>query len=273
MISDSIGKKRYRLSKGSLFKYGIGLTWLMIAIISINHLTTKWPGLSFNLPGLGALFLFAICVTVTFLGKDHWKPTLLVFCTFLLIGFICGPFLEPLGDPLDHLVNIKDGLTKESLQISKVNRGLWHYAMSGFLLKPFQAWLGPLRGLDLLHGLYCGLLTVCIFLVGICAKLPRKWAFFGCVVAFVFFGFREFSYFSYYSFGPSFSSLMLFWLWIAACFFHHGLGSYTLSLLAALLLTPILITNHIQEAIFLWFAFGIFTLFSLTGLISKLNLQ
>ena len=254
-----------------LLEYVICITWLTIAIISVNHMILKWHWLAFNLPILGALYFSAFCMTFVYLCKDNWRPALLVFGTFLLIGLICGPFLEPLGDPLDHLGNIHDGLTKNSAEIYKYNRGLWHYAMSGFLLKPFQAWIGPLRGLDLLHGLYCGLLTACIFLVGIRCQASRNWAFFSCIVAFSFFGSRQFSYLSYYSFAPSSSSLMLFWIWVAVYFFTHDLKNYINGLLAALIFTPILLTNHIQEAVFLWFTVGVYTLYCATRMMAKMK--
>ena len=73
------------------------------------------------------------------------------------------------------------------------------------------------------------------------------------MITYLFMGTNRFSFFSYYSLADSSSSLLIYWMWIAAFFFTESKSyRHLLSAVAAtLVLTPILYVNHIQEAIFL----------------------
>ena len=177
---------------------------------------------------------------------------------FFCLGYYLGPYLEPPADPLHHLKRTYEGCEKRSNQIQypKKNEGLWHYSMSSNILCFPNQSSSPrttLTRIDLLHGFYWGLLMVGLFVLSKSAGLPDRWAFLSCLIAFLFFGTNRFSYFSYYSMAPSFSSLLMYWLWTATFFFINSWKAILLGLVMAVISLPILWVNHFQEAAFMGF--------------------
>lgn len=232
------------------------LLWIFISIVSINHITIKSELLTFSCPILGCIFLIALLSIIIRFAIPHIRPVLIIFGVFFCANLISGPYLEPPGDPFDHIKYSYEYFEKVSNEIPKTNRGLWVYGMSGLLLRTLASssdgdW--RLAGIRIIHGFYCGLLAVCIFLISTYAGLPNKWAFIGCLIAFCFFGTNRFSYFSYYSFSPSFFAMMMYWLWVIAFFFHlkDSWKHFTFALLISILMLPILVVNHVQETFFL----------------------
>jgi len=121
-----------------------------------------------------------------------------------------------------------------------------------------------LKRIDLLHGLYWGLLMVGLFILSKSAGLPNRWAFMSIIIAFLFFGTNRFSYFSYYSMAPSFSSILMYWLWTATFFFKKSWKDILLGLLMAVISIPILYTNHIQEVAFVLFIASIWLIWNIS---------
>lgn len=201
-----------------------------------------------------------------FLPNDNfpWIPILeRVVCSilsFFLLGYCVGPFLEPPGDPLDHLRNTYSTCGKTTDELRQTNKGLWQYSMAGNILchEPYSvAPRDVLHRIDIANGAFWATSASILFVVGVRAGLPAGWAFLSVCLAFLFMGTNRFSYFSYYSFAPSLSSLWVFWLWIAAFFFKKERRYLLPGILTAGLSLCILSVNHIQEAIFLSLICGI----------------
>jgi hypothetical protein len=238
----------------------IFILWSFLALISLNHLYRFWDGLVFSTFFLGVLGWITIFITLIYLSKQFIKQSLLIFLIFFCIGYFLGPYLEPPGDPIDHLKRTYSYCDKSSNRLSKKNRGLWHFSMSTNFLCSSEKSTSPeitLRRIDLLHGVYWGILTVGLFILSKSVGLPDRWAFLSCLIAFLFFGTNRFSYFSYYSLAPSFTSLLLYWLWTATYFFKKNWKDLFYGLLLALISLPILIVNHMQEAVFMGFIVSI----------------
>lgn len=236
----------------------IFILWSFLALISLNHLYRFWDGLLFSTFFLGVLGWITIFITLVYLSKQFIKQSLLIFLIFFCIGYFLGPYLEPPGDPLHHLKRAYEACDKRSNQIEypRKNEGLWHYSMSSNLLCSVKESTSPeviLRRIDILHGVYWGILTVGLFILSKSVGLPAHWAFLSCLIAFLFFGTNRFSYFSYYSLAPSFISLLIYWLWTAAYFFKKNWKDILYGLLLAMISLPILIVNHMQEAVFMAF--------------------
>ena len=232
------------------------LLWSFLSLISLHHLYPFWNGLVFSTFFLGMIGWVTIFITIAFLSRRFIKQGLLIFFIFFCLGYCLGPYLEPPADPLDHLKQTYSFCDKKADQIPKKNRGFWHYSMSStFLCSSTQSTCpeAVLRKIDIMHGVYWGLLMVGLFIVSKSAGLPNRWAFASSLIAFLFFGTNRFSYFSYYSLAPSFSSLLLYWIWISIFFFKRSWKAIALGLAMALISLPILIANHAQEAVFIGF--------------------
>jgi hypothetical protein len=196
---------------------------------------------------------------------------LIVFTCIFTIGVITGPFLEPPSDPIDHLLKTKKICDQDSLSKVGKNKGYWHYSLNSvFLYRPSSGPIDPeavLLKIDLLHGLYCGLLAASLFILAQAAGLPSRWSFFSVLCCFLFFGTNRFSYFSYYSFGPSFTSMAIYWLWTALFFFRKRMIDVLWGGIAGLVILPILWMNHYQEAAFLLIIMSIYLFVNVFGFI------
>jgi len=249
--------------------------WGLMALVSGNHLVPFWDVLQLPVSVTGYLAWSTFAVTTIFLGYRHWKVLVTVFLLFFLFGYKVGPFLEPPGDPLDHLRNTYATCGKTTNELKQTNKGLWQYSMVGNILCHESDTLAPkdvMQRIDSANGVFWASSASILFVVGIRSGLPAGWALFSVCIAFLFMGTNRFSYFSYYSFAPSISSLWIFWLWIAAFFFKKQ-GRYLLpGIVAAGLSLPVLIVNHIQEAVFIPLVCGVWVaFFVLRTVVSKLS--
>ncbi len=254
-------KKFQSIDIHSFFKIILLLFTSLIAIttslISINHLfplvntsliTSQHLGI------LGGIGIFSALIVV---GYAYLKEIFLIWFIFLTIGALSGPFLEPPADPLHHLEQIQDHCEKKINEIPQVNRGLWHYSIASALICQNQNNNSDarsyIRRIEVAHSVIFTFLLSCIFVMAREVGLKTRWAFFSCLIALLFFGTNRFSYFSYYSFAPSAFSISIYWLWATSFFMKMSLRSFLPGFLSILIVLPILITNHLQEAVFIIF--------------------
>jgi len=227
--------------------------WILLSLISLNHLFPFFKYFIVSTTVLGGLGWLTLTITIVFVAQNNLKQCLLVFIAFACLGYYIGPYLEPPVDPLEHLTRTYKVCEKNSDQFRRSNRGLWQYSMSGVILcsSKYRNATTMLRKIDVLHGLYCGLGVVVLFLLGRYAGFLNHWAFLSSLICFLFFGTNRFGYFSYYTLAASFSSMLIFWLWVTFFFFRKS-GKYLfIGLFTAILGLPILWVNHQQEAVFL----------------------
>jgi hypothetical protein len=256
----------------------LGCLWLILSLISINHIFKLIPVPYLSVTGVGYLGWGVIILTLIMLSRGFRRNALTVFVLFFSFGVWFGPFLEPPADPLEHLrrthsfcdVQIDNLPTyfdiPTEVELPTNNKGLWHYSMSGIFLCSDQEKIQAeqmLRRINILHGMYLGILSVGMFILAKSTGMPGRWAFFSCLISFLFFGTNRFSYFSYYSLAPTFTSLFLYWLWTAIFFFRKSFMALTSGVLFGLLLIPILWVNHIQEVFLLSFLLGCWVLLNL----------
>jgi hypothetical protein len=227
--------------------------WGMLALISVGQLLQSVNGFDIKTSTFGALGWLTLFSSIALLARKSAKIVLLVFLTFFSLGYFIGPYLEPPSDPLGHLIKTNQFCEKRISQVSNRNSGLLHYSMSASILcseNPAKSQRSRLIRINFLHGLYWGGIFAVLFLVAISAGLSGKWALLSCLIAFLFLGTNRFSYFSYYSFAPSFTSILVYWLWIAAFFFKRKLRFILIGSTFAILCLPVLVANHLQEAVF-----------------------
>ncbi len=232
--------------------------WLAILLISLNRLHPFWPLLESCSTGIaGILGWCAFVGTIFVLGKGHLREIAALSLVFFLLGTILGSYLEPPADPLEHLRRIHEEVAGKTVHdVRKTNRGLWHYSMASLVIRHPTTPVVPeemLLRIRMASGLFWALGVAILYLLGMAAGLPPRWAFLSVVICFLFLGTDRFSYFRYYSLAPSFTSLMLYWLWTALFFFKTRFREMALGIASALLLVPILWVNHRQEAVFLVF--------------------
>ncbi|RJP74836.1 MAG: hypothetical protein C4522_22250 [Desulfobacteraceae bacterium] len=242
---------------------------LVISAISFDFLFAIFDGFSPSTDFVGILG-WAGCISAIFaLGRKNIRHIVFLFIVFFLIGFYTGPFLEPPSDPINHLHRthqINNQSIKELYQKDTrfgLNLGIWHYSMMSCILHSSDREETPgkiLRDIHILHGLFLGLIVCSLFLLGKFTGLPNRWAVFSCFTAILFFGTNLFSFFRYYSFGPTFTSIMIFWLWTGRFFFSDDQKSIWTGMLSGFLLFPILLVNHSQEAAFLAIAMTLWIL-------------
>lgn len=240
-----------------------GIFWLILSTISFLHFFEIWQFPSITTSLIGILGWICFTVTIAALAANELKSVVFVFVVFFLAGCMAGPFLEPPGDPLDHLRITHTYCGKGLDDIQSKNKGLLQYSMNGMLVCPARSSGNPeivLKAINGLNGLYWGGAASILYLVGSAAGLSFRWSLFSVLVAFLFMGTNRFSYFSYYSFAPSFSSLWLYWLWIAFFFFKKDMKCLWSGLVTAVLILPVILVNHIQEAVFLGLLVGIWLL-------------
>ena len=232
------------------------LFWSFLALISLNHLYPFWGGLVFSTFLLGVIGWITIFITIGFLSRRFIKQVLFIFMVFFCIGYYLGPYLEPPADSLDHLKKTYYFCKRNAKQIEKENYGFWHYSMSSVFLCSVKESTSPenvLTRIDVIHGVYWGLLMVGLFILSKSAGMPDQWAFFSSLIAFLFFGTNRFSYFSYYTMAPSFSSILMYWIWMSVFFFKRSWKTILLGLVMVAISLPILWVNHIEEAVFIGF--------------------
>jgi hypothetical protein len=234
----------------------IFLLWILMSLISLNHLFGGLDILTISTKSLGILAWISIGLTSIFLSRAYWKQVLIVFCLFFFIGYLKGPYLEPPADPLYHAQQANLFCGKESGQIERKNKGLLHYSMASVFICGSQDAQDPekiLKRFDLAHGCFIGIALVVLFIIAKSACLSDRWAFMSILIAFLFLGTNRFSFFSHYSLAPSCSSLLIYWLWIAAFFFRRTRNYIYIGLVMSVICLPVLIVNHLQEAFFIVF--------------------
>ena len=233
--------------------------WLAISLISINHIYPFFVFFS-HLSGqlLGWLGWFTAVLAVVVYGRGHLVEITSLAVSFFLLGTLLGSFLEPPADPLEHLRRIHEcscGKTVED--IPRSNRGLWQYSMAGTVLcvrdreKIVPA--AMLHRINIVNGMFWALGSSVLFILGMKAGLPVRWSLFSVLTCFLFFGTNRFSYFRYYSLAPTFTSLCIYWFWIALFFFRKKARDIVSGLVIALSALPVIWVNHNQEAVFLFF--------------------
>lgn len=245
------------------------LLWCAVSLISINHLYPLFNSLKFTATFIGLLGWLTISSSLIYLSRGFWHQTFLVFLLFLCFGYWSGPFLEPPSDPLEHLKRIHSICNEDSGEILQVNSGFWHYSMAGTVICSDSENTNPdtkLRRIDATHGLFLGLLMSGLFILARYAGLTLRWAFFSCLVAFLFMGTNRFSYFTYYSLAPSYTSMLICWLWTAFFFFRSDRKALVVGTLVAMLSLPFLWVNHRQEAVFIGLLVSVWILLNVYSL-------
>ncbi len=243
----------------NVFRGALLVSWLLLSLISFNHLYPFSPFLS-QLPTgfVGGLGWCTAFFAIVFCGRKHLRELFVLSLAFFIMGFVLGPFLEPPADPLEHLRRVHElscGKTVE--QMPRENRGVWQYSMMGAVLCTDGTPVQPekmIRKIDITNGLFWALGSTVLLILGLQAGLPVRWAFFSVVTCFLFLGTNRFSYFRYYSLAPSFTSLCIYWLWVALFFFRKKARDIVKGLGMAISALPVIWVNHNQEAVFLAFA-------------------
>jgi hypothetical protein len=236
------------------------ISWFLAAIISINHLHPFFSGFStLSTKFLGVLGWFIALLSSIVFAKKYERHILATGILFFLLGFYIGPFLEPPADPLEHLRRIHEWTCDKTVEeLPRSNRGIWQYSMAGTVLCVEEGkTVVPttmLRRINIVNGMFWALGSSVLFILGIQAGLPVRWAFLSVVTCFLFFGTNRFNYFRYYSLTPSFTSLCIYWFWIALFFFRKKAKDIIKGLGVAASALPVIWVNHNQEAVFLAFA-------------------
>ena len=243
---------------GKWGKLPLLFAWAMVVLISLNHLYPVVPFLS-RLPTLflGLLGWGTALLSVLYFGNRYLLVVAIVSLAAFCLGFFGGSYLDPPADPLEHLRRVHEwSCGKPAESIPRSNRGLWHYSMLTPLLCMDTAAVDPDNAFFRIHlangllwALACSVVSIC----GIQLGLPLRWALFSMCICFLFFGTNRFSYFRYYSMAPSFTSIMIYWLWAAVFFVRTSPRCMAKGMLTAVALVPVLWVNHNQEAIFLVF--------------------
>ncbi len=233
--------------------------WFFASVISLNHLHPFFSCLStMPIQYVGLLgWVTALLACIVF-AKGYERQVFAVGIIFFLLGFRIGPFLEPPADPLEHLRRIHEETCNKTIEeLPRSNRGLWHYSMAGIVLCGGEGKLvvpeTMLQRINIVNGMFWALGSSVLFILGVGAGLPMRWAFLSVVTCFLFFGTNRFNYFRYYSLAPSFTSLCIYWFWIALFFFRKRAADIIKGLAVALSALPILWVNHNQEVVFLVF--------------------
>ncbi len=266
-----------RWQKAPMIAGGILIFLLfLLMLISVNRLFPFCRLLTLSSTVVGCLGWLAAAAALGLAAWDFPGRVALLFLLFFTFAWWRGPYLEPPADPIEHLNRIYDCCGQDSDRIRRAERGstqrnsigLWHYSMAAVLLcnqgESGADPTGILHRIDLAHALFVGLVGVALLLTAKAAGLPDQWAFLSCVIAFFFMGTNRFAYFSYYSLAPTFTSILLYWLWIARFFFRSGKRETILGLSVASLMLPVIWVNHRQEAGFLglvilaWLAVNIY---------------
>lgn len=256
-------------------RYAFVVFFILTFFISVQYQYGIFGNVDIPVYILSVVGWATVLLVFPLLSRGFFREVLLVFSLFFLVGFTFGPFLEPPSDPLEHLRRINAACEStmgnwlpRRIQGDLSNSvGLWHYSMSSSIVCGnifYDSAELKLVRIHLLHGMLLGVLISAIYLLGKRACLTSRWAFFGCLTAFLFMGTNSYSYFRYYSFSPGYTSILFCWLWVAGFFFKNRLRDALLGGVVALAGSVILWSNHSQEAVFLFLIF-------FSGLLANLN--
>ena len=246
------------------------ITALLVAVmagISLLYITTPRNHFAFNIYWLGWIGWITLAISTLCISLQYKRECFLIFLLFFLFGFFSKAYLEPASDQIDHLYRTHERC-RDIDTGERLNRGLWHYSMNSLLLcernKKVITAEKKLFYIDILHSLYISFSTTILYSLSRKTGLPPRWSFFSIVTAIFFMGTDKFSYFRYYSFGPSFTSIFIYWIWISNFFFSRKRKTIYLGIMASIPLTIIMVVNHIQEAVFLIFILFIWITINLT---------
>lgn len=243
----------------------------IMAVISIVYIVTPRFHFTINQTVLGWLGWATLTTSSLYISLKYKKECLFIFLAFFIFGFFSKAYLEPASDQIDHLYrthekcrNIDNG--------TRLNTGLWQYGMNSVFLcegdKKLQLPEYKLFAIDILHGLYLGFASTILYTISRNAGLPAKWSLLSVIISAIFMGTNKFSYFRYYSYGPSFTSLCIYWIWISTFFFSNRRKMIFYGLAVSLPLFTIIAVNHIQEAVFLIFLLSFWIIINATEKIS-----
>ena len=241
-----------------------------MALISFVYMRTPRFHFTANQTILGWLGWATLATSTLYISLKYKKECFFVFLVFFIFGFFSKAYLEPSSDQLDHLHRTYENC-KNIDTGRRINYGLWQYNMNSLFLCEKEINYNPERKLfkiDILHALYLSFASTILYTISRNAGLPAKWSILSLIISILFMGTNKFSYFRYYSYGPSFTSLCIYWTWISLFFFSKKREMIFYGLAAALPLSIIIIVNHIQEVIFLFFIMFFWTTINLTEKIS-----
>lgn len=240
---------------------------VLIAILSMIYFTTPRYNFTINQAFLGWIGWVTLTISTLLVSFKYKKECFFVFLLFFTFGFFSKAYLEPVSDQIDHLCRTQEKCRNIDTG-DRVNRGLWQYNMNSLFLCDGETTNkspeNKLFSLDILHGLYISFASTILYTISRNTGLPAKWSFFSVIIAILFMGTNKFSYFRYYSYGPSFTSLCIYYLWISFFFFSDSKKAIILGLFLLLPLIIIILVNHLQEAVFLIFISSFWVIFCLT---------
>lgn len=230
----------------------------LLSLISLNYLYPFWKVLDISTSSLGLLGWIFFAITLLNLCRGFIVKALCIFGLFFSVAYFSGYYLEPPSDAGGHVQRTYLFCGKDAGQIrDRVSGpGLWQYSMTGDVLCTTYPHRDPrrvLKKINFVYGLYWGIVFAGLFILAKSASMPDRWAFFSLLLALLFFGTNRFGYFSYFSLAASFTSILIYWLWIAVFFLKRGWKNILTGVLVAGLCIPILRVNHTQEAVFLGF--------------------
>ena len=250
------------------------LIFLFLSTTIISIIYIKSPSRSFPLDSfyVGLLGWTTLGVSTIYMSRNFFRESRILFAAFFILAFKTQAYLEPMSDQIDHLYrsyekceNIDRG--------GRFNKGLWQYSMNSiFICDTRSINSSPedvLFRVDILHAFYISFGCLILFIIGKESGLPAKWSLFSVFLALFFMGTNKFSYFRYYSYGPSFTSIIAYWSWIAFYLFKKDMKSFLLGISSGLLITISLSINHLQEACFLLFIIFFYIIINLINFISK----
>lgn len=237
-----------------------------MALISFVYMKTPRYQFTTSQTMLGWLGWATLATSTLYISLKYKKECFFVFLVFFIFGFFSKAYLEPASDQLDHLHRTYENCNNIDTG-RRINYGLWQYNMNSLFLCEKKIIYSPERKLfniDILHALYLSFASTILYTISRNAGLPANWSLLSVVISILFMGTNKFSYFRYYSYGPSFTSLCIYWTWISLFFFSKKKEMIFYGLAAVLPLSIIIIVNHIQEAIFLFFIIIFWIIINLT---------
>ena len=241
---------------------------VLMAGISIIYITTPRNHFTINQNFLGWIGWATLTTSTFYISFTYKKECLLIFSFFLIFGYLSKAYLEPISDQVDHLHFTHQHICRNTDTGGRLDVGLWQYTMNSLLLcESDKETIDPevkLFLIDILHGLYIAFASTILYCVSRNSGLPAKWSFLSVIIAILFMGTNRFSYFRYYSYGPSFTSLCIYWLWISAFFFSKNIINILYGVILFIPATIILLVNHMQESVFLTFILFFWLIINLT---------
>ena len=244
-----------------------------MAGISIAYIATPTSHFTISQPILGWIGWATLTTSTLYVSFKFKKECLIIFFVFFIFGFFSKAYLEPVSDQIDHLRRTYDKCRNIDTG-ERLNTGLWQYSMNSLFLcdseKKIHSPKKILFNIDVLHGLYISFASTILYAISRKAELPARWSFLSVLIALLFMGTNKFSYFRYYSYGPSFTSLFVYWLWIFSFFFEKKIKKIIYGTLLYIPIALIILVNHMQEAIFLIFILFFWILINLT---EKINIS